>query len=51
MWDERTHEILQLSSCLLNDAVLSAEDDTHTAEVANFGTADDEGVNVESSAR
>ena len=37
-----THKVFELSTSLLDDAVLSAEDDTHSAEIAYFGTADDE---------
>jgi hypothetical protein len=44
-----TYEILELSSGLFDDAVLSGEDDTHATEVANFSTAYDEGVDVEAS--
>jgi hypothetical protein len=35
---------------LFDDAVLAAEYDTHATEVADLGAADDEGINVESSA-
>jgi hypothetical protein len=37
-----TYEIFELSASLLDDAVLAAEDDAHPAEIAYFGTADDE---------
>lgn len=45
-----THEILELSSGLFDDAILAAEYDTHATEVADLGAADDEGVDVEPSA-
>lgn len=42
-----THEILKLPPGLLDDAVLSAENDTHATEVLDLGGTDDEGVDVE----
>ena len=50
MGGETPYEILELSSGLFDDAVLAAENDTHATEVADLGAADDEGINVESSA-
>jgi hypothetical protein len=46
---ERAYEVLQLPPCLLDDTVLTIEDDTHSAEVTDFRSADNQGVNVETS--
>ena len=45
----KTHEIFELPPGLLDDAVLPVEDDAHPTEVAHFGRADDERVDVEAS--
>jgi len=41
------YQILELTAGLLNDTVLTLEDDGHTREVGNLGVADDQRVNVE----
>lgn len=38
-----------MSACLLDDALLACEDDSHATEICDFGRADDEGVDVETS--
>lgn len=48
--DEGTHQVLELSARLLDDAVLAAEDDAHAREVADLGAAHDERVDVEPTA-
>lgn len=44
-----TYEIFELSPCLFHDTVLPTQDDTHTREVTDFSSADDEGVDVDAS--
>ena len=46
----RAYQVLELPARLLHDAVLSADDDGHSAEVADLGAADDERVDVEPAA-
>jgi hypothetical protein len=40
----RTNEILKLPSSLLNNSILTLEDDAHPGEISNLGSADDQGV-------
>ena len=42
-----THEIFELATRLLDDAVLTADDDAHSAQVSDLGTAHDQRVDVE----
>ena len=44
---ENTYEIFELPSGLLDDAVLTAEDDAHSGKVSNLRPTHDEGLNVE----
>lgn len=44
-----TYEIFELSASLLDDAVLTTDDDRHTTQVANFSATDDQGVDVKPS--
>jgi hypothetical protein len=41
------YEILQLSSRLLDNTILTVEHDTHTTEVPNLSSADDQGFDIE----
>lgn len=43
---KNTYEIFELSARLLDDAVLTTDDNRHATQVANFGAADDQGVDV-----
>lgn len=47
LWLNITYEVFELSSGLFDNAVLTAEDDTHTTEVANLGPANHQRVNIE----
>ncbi len=47
---EETHQVFELPARLLDDAVLSAEDEAHAGEVADLGAAHDERVDVEPAA-
>lgn len=49
MMEERTNEILQLSPCLFDDAILTSQNDAHATQVINLSRADDEGIDIESS--
>lgn len=40
-------EIIELTTSLLDDAVLTLQDDGHTRQILDFGVTDDEGVDVE----
>lgn len=42
-------EVFELTTGLLDDAVLALEDDAHSGQVSDFGLADHERVNVETS--
>ena len=42
-----THEIFELATRLLDDAVLTADDDAHPAQVSDLSTAHDQRVDVE----
>ena len=42
-----THQVFELSTGLLDDAVLAAEDDAHLRQVADFRPTYDQGVDVE----
>lgn len=42
-------EILELSASLLHDAILTLEDNSHAREIFDFGVADDQTVDVETS--
>lgn len=41
-----THQIFQLSSRLLDDAVLPSQHDAHPRQILDFGSADDERVDA-----
>ena len=45
-----THKVFELSPCLLHNTILATDDDAHPTEIADLGAADDEGVDVETSA-
>lgn len=44
-----TYEIFELSASLLDDAVLTTDDDRHTTQVANFSATDNQRIDVEPS--
>lgn len=44
-----TYKIFELSPSLLDDTVLTVENDTHTTQVTDFGSAHDQGIDVKSS--
>ena len=47
-WTAQTgYEALELSACLLNDAVLAMEDDGHARKIFNFGIAHNQAVYIE----
>lgn len=49
-WMMSTHQVLKLSPCLLNNSILSTQNDTHATQVPDLGAANDQRVNVEATA-
>jgi hypothetical protein len=46
----RTYKVFKLSPSLFNNSILTAQNDTHATQVAYLGSADDQGVDIESPA-
>ena len=42
-----TYEVFELTTCLFDDTVLTADNDAHPAQISNLGTAHDQRVDVE----
>ena len=45
-----THQVFELSPCLLNYRILPTQNDAHATQVPDLCATDDEGVDVEAAA-